>query len=198
MNQITVTASNLLALMFPADAVFGISPRSKVQFVGDDMLPVKVLPIGLAKQIATIDPDQQAFTIHYFPTHAELWLTAHWNNSTSKRLKAIEESRLRVSLFNEAQTQNQLRNEVILKVLAKLEHLYIGYGAAVLTADGIINGTIPLESVEELDLQEIYKLYGNKANCRESGNANPTSETEACGQVKEPTAVSSGQTGELG
>lgn len=166
--NILINNRQLVALMWSDPLVFGITPRSRIANVGDDIFPVKVLPLQLAKQIqqelnATEVPP---YKIHFYPTHAELWLSQHWDNSTSKRLKSLEESRLRITAFNEAQTQNQLLNECITAVMRQLDHLKVGYGAAVMTAIEILNGTIPLESVEELELTIIYTKYGNKANDR--------------------------------
>lgn len=166
--NLLINNRQLVALMWSDPLVFGITPRSRVANVGDDIFPVKVLPLNLAKQIQQElnSSEVPPYKIHFYPTHAELWLAQHWDNSTSKRLKSLEESRLRITAFNEAQTQNQLLNECITAVMRQLDHLKVGYGAAVMTAIEILNGTIPQESVEELELTIIYTKYGNKANDR--------------------------------
>jgi len=193
--NLLINNRQLVALMWSDPLVFGITPRSRVANVGDDIFPVKVLPLNLAKQIqqelnsAELPP----YKIHFYPTHAALWLAQHWDNSTSKRLKSLEESRLRITAFNEAQTQNQLLNECITAVMRQLDHLKVGYGAAVMTAIEILNGTIPLESVEELELTIIYTKYGNKANDRKDRIADAGTEGATSAAPTDAAPDASGQ-----
>ncbi len=134
--NLLINNRQLVALMWSDPLVFGITPRSRVANVGDDIFPVKVLPLQLAKQIqqelnATEVPP---YKIHFYPTHAELWLSQHWDNSTSKRLKSLEESRLCITEFNGAQKQNKLVNECITSLMRHLDHPNLVYGAAGMTA----------------------------------------------------------------
>lgn len=198
--NLLINNRQLVALMWSDPLVFGITPRSRVPNVGDDIFPVKVLPLQLAKSIQQElnNTEVPPYKIHFYPTHAELWLTQHWDGSTSKRLKALEDSRLRVLAFNEEQTANQLLNECISAVMNALDHLKVGYGAAVMTAVEILNGTIPKESIEELELTVIYTRYGNKAHERKDRAANPAAEATTCSPAETTPTTTSGQTSKLG
>lgn len=173
-----MTTDEITSLIFTHNSVFGIQIQSRIS-QADCMFPVKVLPLALARQLHELKCP--VWTIHFYPTHAELWLATHWTESHSRRLAIIHESNLRVQHYNDVQEGNSTLQELTFKVLTRMQQqgLHIGIGAAQLTAYAILTNTIPSASVTELGLTDLYSQYGNKANTEQSRDTNTSTEDTA-------------------
>lgn len=173
-----MTPDEITSLIFTHNSVFGIQIQSRIS-QADSIFPIKILPLALAR--ALNDLKNPVWTIHFYPTHAELWLSTHWNESHSRRLNVINESRLRVQHHNDLIDGQNILNELTYKVLKRMEQhrLPIGIGAAQLTAYSILSNTIPMPAVIELGLTDLYQVYGNKANTEQAGTTDTSTEAEA-------------------
>lgn len=184
MSSILLSHGELHALMFTADLVFGIAPQSRLAC--DYLLPVKVVPLHLARKIiALCDELQRAtpellppFTVHLYPTHGEVWQTIHWRQSTSKRYKEILESRARVDHLNQVREETSALHSCVTDVLSHLSRqgLNFGYGAAYLLAYHILNGTTPAATIIELELQQLITKHHVPSNGEQDRDTDTSAE----------------------
>lgn len=183
-----MTNDEITQLLFTADSIFGTPIQSRVSNA-DNIFPVRLLPLALARKLQELN--NPIWIIHFYPTHAELWLSCHWNESYSRRISVIQESRLRVQHHTELKEGADLMQVVTYAVITRMQQqrLNIGIGAAMLTAYEILKGTISTESIEMLGLTDIFIQYGNKANEQQDRDTDTSTEDPTDSPAERSTAA---------
>lgn len=152
---------DITTLLFGHNSTFGTLIQSRT-VSSDHLFPVRLVPLQLAKQLKELNT-HNIWTIHFYSTHAEIWLTKDWNESNSRRLAVVLEARARALHHTEVKEGEQVLHILAHKIIRRGQDLGINYGlgAAMLCAHSILTDSISPLLAEELGIADLYKEYRN-------------------------------------
>ena len=146
---LSLTATDIHHLMFPADGL-PTRPLTLLHAADEIFKQPRMLTRRLGQLILSLG--NPYFTVFLFDTHAELWLTQHWNESISKRITTVASA---------ARLKEQIRvtDECLTALLAHPTTAVLSLSMLHMISWDIRHDNIPGDLIEDLSITEIYLKF---------------------------------------
>lgn len=86
-----LTPADMEGMLYEETRLLSFKPRSKTSKL--DYTP-RIVSRACGEFVKIVDPEQERLTVFLFPTHAEVWLTKEWVDSSSRRERGKERQRV--------------------------------------------------------------------------------------------------------
>ena len=146
---LSLSATDIYQLIFGADEL-PTRPFTLLHAADDIFRQPKILTVRLGKLIISLQ--NPFFTVFLFDTHAELWITKHWNESVSKRITQVANA-------HKLKEQIRVTDECLNALLTHPLTGGLALSALYMFSWAIRHDSLPPDMVIDLELTDIHNKF---------------------------------------